>query len=107
MHLEQLCRQGSAAAFASVATRAAAPVCIGILLAAGKLTSCSRHAALCVDVRLHGAEPNSNAEMWSSVWSDTKQSGICTGLEQGGWMRLATEQRVQYDPDVGALPSGG
>ena len=97
MHLEQLCRRGLALA-------GRLRLCAVCLLTGGS-DACSRHTRspwLGVCSFLLHAEPNNNAELWSSVWDDSKESGTCTGLEQGQWMRLATERRTQYDPDVSA-----
>lgn len=38
--------------------------------------------------------------LWSSVWGEDKESGLCTGLPQDEWMRLAIKLRDTYDPDV-------
>lgn len=37
--------------------------------------------------------PNNNEILWSSVWSEGKESGVCTGLPQNQWMSLAVQLR--------------
>lgn len=40
--------------------------------------------------------------LWAGIWGENKESGVCTGLDVGDWMRLALQLRDTYDPDVSA-----
>ena len=46
------------------------------------------------------AVPNNNEQLWSSIWTEKSESGICTGLSPNEWMRRAVQLRRQYNPDV-------
>ena len=46
------------------------------------------------------AVPNNNEQLWSSIWTEKSESGICTGLSPNEWMRRAVQLRDQYNPDV-------
>ncbi|PRW05763.1 Purple acid phosphatase 18 [Chlorella sorokiniana] len=45
------------------------------------------------------AVPNNNEQLWSSIWSEATEGGVCTGLSPSEWMRRAVQLRDQYNPD--------
>ncbi|PRW56823.1 ribonuclease T2 [Chlorella sorokiniana] len=46
------------------------------------------------------AVPNNNEQLWRSVWAEADEGGLCTGLLQGQWMRLAMSLRDRYNVDA-------
>lgn len=42
--------------------------------------------------RSYAASDNSMV-LWSSVWGEDKEGGLCTGLPQDEWMRLTIKLR--------------
>lgn len=46
------------------------------------------------------AVPSNNLQLWSSVWNEDTEPGVCTGLSPSQWMRRAVQLRDQYNPDV-------
>lgn len=59
--------------------------------------------------RPHGgpsAAPQNHALLWSTVWSEERESGVCTGIGQEDWMRTAVVLRETYLPDTTLAAAG-
>lgn len=50
------------------------------------------------------AVPSNNLQLWSSVWNEDTEPGVCTGLSPSQWMRRAVQLRDQYNFDVRCAP---
>lgn len=52
------------------------------------------------------AEPRNNALLWSTLWTEDRESGVCTGMSQREWMRAAVALRETYQPDATLRAAG-
>ena len=92
MHLEQArCRSCQLQAACARPTRLPAALSAATLQLFPPRRDARRRPCL-PPVRSYAPTDNS-AVLWSTVWSEDKESGVCTGLPQDEWMKLAVQLR--------------